>query len=224
MQMPVMDGLAATRLIRQSERGGTVPILAMTANAFGEDHRRCLAAGMNDHIAKPVDPSNLYATLIKWLSLSGHRAPATPTPMAAAAVPPTARADEADPAFLLALQRIPGLDVDLGLRAVRGRVASFRRLLGTFIAQHGHDDEAIASALGEQRPADATHLAHALKGAAGTLGLSEIHAAAAELNDELRNPGSHQEPAVLLATLSGAMRHTLPPLESLLDTTPGNPS
>ncbi|WP_265944103.1 PAS domain S-box protein [Dechloromonas sp. A34] len=221
MQMPVMDGLAATRLIRQSEKGGSVPILAMTANAFGEDHRRCLAAGMNDHIAKPVDPSNLYATLIKWLSIAGHRAPTAPAPAAAL---PSAPADAADPAFMLALQDIPGLDVELGLRAVRGRVASFRRLLGTFIAQHGSDDEAIASALGEQRPADATHLAHALKGAAGTLGLGEIHAAAAELNDELRNPGSHQEPAVLLATLSDTMQRTLPALKSLLDTTPGNPS
>jgi len=66
MQMPVMDGLVAARAIR--ERGdGTVPIIAMTANAFAEDRAACLAAGMNDHIAKPVNPAALYAILMRWL-------------------------------------------------------------------------------------------------------------------------------------------------------------
>jgi signal transduction histidine kinase/ActR/RegA family two-component response regulator len=66
MQMPVMDGLAATRAIRE-RLGHGLPIIAMTANAFGEDRERCLAAGMNDHVAKPVDPDHLYRTLLHWL-------------------------------------------------------------------------------------------------------------------------------------------------------------
>jgi CheY-like chemotaxis protein len=66
MQMPVMDGLVAARTIR--ERGDTrVPIIAMTANAFAEDRAACLEAGMNDHIAKPVNPAALYAILMRWL-------------------------------------------------------------------------------------------------------------------------------------------------------------
>ena len=66
MQMPVMDGLDAARAIR--ERGDTaVPIIAMTANAFVEDRDACLEAGMNDHIAKPVNPAALYAILMRWL-------------------------------------------------------------------------------------------------------------------------------------------------------------
>ena len=68
MQMPRMDGLEATRRLRQHPNGREVPVLALTANAFVEDRARCLAAGMNDFIAKPVDPEAMYATLLKWLT------------------------------------------------------------------------------------------------------------------------------------------------------------
>ncbi|MBL8489869.1 MAG: response regulator, partial [Rhodocyclaceae bacterium] len=67
MQMPRMDGLEATRLIRKMHYGERLPILAMTANAFEEDRERCLKAGMNDHVAKPVDPEQFFATLLRWL-------------------------------------------------------------------------------------------------------------------------------------------------------------
>jgi PAS domain S-box-containing protein len=68
MQMPRMDGLTATHKIRQMPKGAAIPILAMTANAFAEDKARCLEVGMNDFIAKPVDPVRLYAMVLKWLS------------------------------------------------------------------------------------------------------------------------------------------------------------
>jgi two-component system sensor histidine kinase/response regulator len=66
MQMPVMDGIEATRVIRSDPRFETLPIIAMTANAMAADRDRCLEAGMNDHIAKPIDPDQLFSVMLRW--------------------------------------------------------------------------------------------------------------------------------------------------------------
>jgi two-component system sensor histidine kinase/response regulator len=67
MQMPVMDGIEATKAIRSISRFATLPIVAMTANAMSGDRERCLAAGMNDHIAKPIDPDEFFSMLKRWI-------------------------------------------------------------------------------------------------------------------------------------------------------------
>jgi CheY-like chemotaxis protein len=77
IQMPRMNGIEATRAIRARPDGGSVPILAMTANAFEEDRRQCLACGMNDFVAKPVDSEVLFSRLLKWLDAFPRPAPGT---------------------------------------------------------------------------------------------------------------------------------------------------
>ncbi|NVO05122.1 MAG: response regulator, partial [Rhodoferax sp.] len=72
MQMPHLDGLDATRQIRQMPGGQGIPIVAMTANAFAEDRTRCIEAGMNDFVTKPIDPQVLYQALLRWLRPAAH--------------------------------------------------------------------------------------------------------------------------------------------------------
>ncbi|MGE5470770.1 MAG: PAS domain S-box protein [Bacteroidota bacterium] len=211
VQMPIMDGLAATRSIRQAEASAgrrPVPVLAMTANAFSEDRRRCLEAGMNDHVAKPVDPQDLYATLIKWL----------PRRPAALDGRPAQDAAGTPPAIDLgaALAAVSGLDTSIGLNSVRGRASSYTRLLGTFVRSHADDPARIGRLLAAGQPGEALRAAHSLKGAAGTLGITSIQTAAAALEAGLRNASPADEINRLLGLLASEHERLIPVIDSIL--------
>ena len=171
MQMPVMDGLTATRLIRQRPACRELPIVAMTANAMPSDRERCLDAGMDEHLAKPIDPDELYALLLRRL---GRRGPP------AAPARPVARSD-APP-----LPEIAGLDTAAGLKRVLGKVEAYRALLQKFIGNQQDSDQAIAAALARGDRDEATRLAHTLRGVAGNIGAHELMQRSERLERQLQ--------------------------------------
>jgi PAS domain S-box-containing protein len=175
MQMPVMDGLAATRLLRSRRELHELPILAMTANAFAEDRQLCIDAGMNDHIAKPVEPAILCETITRWLPLTP---PAHALPPAAEAAPPALAAADGDDAAFARLAGVADLDVDVGLKYALGERSFYLDLLEQYA--DGDYGSVLLQAL-EAGDTETLHrTAHSLKAVAATIGASALrHAAAA---------------------------------------------
>ena len=200
MQMPELDGLTATRAIRALPTGHAVPIVAMTANAFVEDRDHCLAAGMNDFVAKPVDPAVLYDILLHWLSC----APAAPDPL------PSTGAVCAD-------ARTP--DLSHPPDAIRD-IAAYRRLLSRFAESYQEAGQDLGALLERGERAAAAVLAHKLKGAAGALALTDVARAAALIDQELKagrapEDGGQGLQQALKAAVGAIRRVADPPQDTL---------
>jgi PAS domain S-box-containing protein len=201
IQMPVMDGYEATREIREWELGmrnveggngkgesgsqasslqpptSNIPIIAMTAHAMAGDEQKSIEAGMNDHVTKPIDPDQLFATLNKWIKPAADRAVATakPLPDQPSAAHPAVSGEDDLPVTL------PGFDLTAGLARLMGNKRLYRKLLFDFGAKYSGIAEEIREVLEAGDFEQAHSLVHNLKGLAGNLEAKDLQAATVEM-------------------------------------------
>ena len=210
LQMPEMDGFMATKLLRRDPRLQKFPIIAMTAHALVEERQRCLDAGMNDHVSKPIDPEALYSTLMRW---------ALPRPKQAFEfqATPIRAADE------VLLPEIAGINLADGLKRVAGNKRLYRSLLVQFAAKQGDAPVQISAALESGDLKLAERIAHTVKGVAGNIAITEVQSAAQKLEKAVRE--GHDSVSSLLhefATLLRTQVHAIE--EALRESAPARPA
>ncbi len=206
MQMPVMDGLEATRRIRDMPLGRNVPILAMTANAFEEDRQRCLDAGMNGFLSKPVELDRLAAVISCWIT--GARSAISADENVVVMSPPAL-----DPGNALPIS-FHQLNWEQGLAFVPNQ-RTYHRLLVKFAATHANGAQHIEELIRQGELAAAKIDAHTLKGLASTLSMPEIRELAANIEQGLQQPGDLTEITRWLAMLSVALSRVVREIQAI---------
>jgi signal transduction histidine kinase/DNA-binding response OmpR family regulator/HPt (histidine-containing phosphotransfer) domain-containing protein len=202
-QMPVMDGYQASRALRAQPGWDQLPIIAMTANAMAGDREKVLAAGMQDHIAKPINVGEMFTTMARWIKPQHGR------PAEAAAPPAAAAADDG------ALPPLPGIDTGAGLATTMDNPALYRRLLLKFL--HGQSTFAAdfhAAQLNPDRTA-ARRMVHTLKGMAGNIGARRVQAAAQLLETACAESAADDHQELLLQGVLDELRPVITALKVL---------
>ena len=200
VQMPEMDGYQATKTIRSDPRFASLPIIAMTAHATIEERQKCLDAGMNGHVSKPIDPAALFETVESFVRFVAARVQGPAVPAAEPAPAAVSDGDE--------LPAVPGLNVADGLGRVAGNTKLYRKLLHRFATTEADAAERIASALAEQDRALAERLAHTVKGVAGNIGAAAVQKAAADLEKAIKGSA----PAADIEAARASLEECLAPL------------
>ncbi|QZA80116.1 trifunctional serine/threonine-protein kinase/ATP-binding protein/hybrid sensor histidine kinase/response regulator [Deefgea piscis] len=207
-QMPILDGYATTKIIRNQPAWSHLPIIAMTANAMAGDRDKVLAAGMNDHIAKPLNIAEMFATIARWISPQKNRMLADPAGVEDAVVP-------AATAPLRTIYDLPGIDAASGLACCMSDEGLYMKLLLLFsnsISQFATD---FATAQMASDPNAAMRCAHSLKGMAVNLGARQIQQLAGELEQACIEQQSNEQIAKQLAIVVDALQPVLIGLRQL---------
>jgi len=193
LQMPVMDGIAATSEIRETLGMRTLPIVAMTANAMASDRELCIQAGMNDHVGKPFDIDQLAALIV---ALVPKRATGTvpPTPLL---VSDSARPIDAKRGHLP--ESLPPFDLPVALRRLQGKDQFLRTLLIDFHRKYADSMTQMRALLDGNALADAERLAHTIKGMAATLEARSLRDACDVVERALREHRAHDVAGLLPA-------------------------
>jgi len=203
IQMPIMDGYSATKIIRKLEVGKELPIIAMTANAMASDIEQALQVGMNDHISKPINVAEMFSTMAKWISPSSPVTPAGQSEINNVA---------ANIELELEIPQLIGIDCDAGLTITQGNKKLYHRLLIKFLQSEQNFTEQFKLALLSDDVDAATRIAHTLKGVAGNIGAHEIQKAASDLEQVCQTKGDNE---AITHTLEAVEMALMPVLESL---------
>jgi two-component system, sensor histidine kinase and response regulator len=202
MQMPVMDGVTSTREIRKEKRFKDLPVIAMTANAMQVDRDLCLAAGMNDHIPKPIEPEDLWKTLLKWVK------PRDVPVLAELALPPLGATEIPS--------GIDGLDTAAGLRRVLGKQWLYLSMLKKFVAGQKSATVNINQALEADDRLTAERLAHTLKGLSAHIGATGLQRMAEKLEAAIKGNEPRQAIDVRIEALKVPLHTLISQLETQL--------
>lgn len=206
MQMPVMDGISATREIRKNPEWANLPIIALTANVYVSQQNENLAAGMNDHIGKPIDPDQLLATLAKWVR---------PTlPAVNLTIFPTNK-----PQIQMPLPDLPGIKVAESVRRIGGNIALYYALIEKFKENQKNVVQKIHDAITANDLKTAERLAHTLRGIAGSLGAESLQSLA-QLLEKNFNQGELLETETQLLKVDHEIETLIAKIGHALDTRP----
>lgn len=212
MQMPVMDGITATREMRKLQRLEHLPIVAMTANAMERDRYLCLEAGMNDFLVKPIDQEQLLVILLRWIGTRrAGPAPAAPNLEALpAGTPPGATADGELP------EGITGLNTALGLSRMLGKKSLYLAMLRRYLAGQEPVVRDMRQALAAGDSATAERLAHTTQAVSGNIGATLVQGRAAALESAIEEGHSASDVARLVGELEAPLGALLGALEGFL--------
>ncbi|HSH90388.1 MAG TPA: response regulator, partial [Ramlibacter sp.] len=209
MQMPVMDGVTATREIRKLPQFAHLPVVAMTANAMEQDRRKCMEAGMNDFLVKPIDPDDMASILMRWIRPRQCALPAgsAARPKAAAAKP---AASDGVP------QGIEGLDTALGLSRMMNKKPLYLAMLRRYVVGQQDVLREIRAALASGDAATAERIAHTSKAVSGNVGASLLQAKAEAVELALRSGMGADDVRRLVDDMEAPMNSLLDALRTQL--------